>query len=407
MLDPEALKRTRALAGDGPALIALSGGGDSVALLHLLVAEFGARRLRAAIVDHALRDGSAQDAARALEFAEAQGVAGDVLTLSWAEGANHAQQAAREARYSALCAHARELGARVIAVAHNADDQAETIFMRAGAGSSWRGLAGMAATAPAPLWPEGRGLVLVRPLLGVRRAALRRYLQERGAAWIEDPANSNPLFERVRVRQRLAALEAAGLDATRLVRVAARLRAHADAIDEAAHALIQRAVTFADWRIVIHTNLWAGPQETRTRALAALIAAAGGAKHAPRSAEVVAIEQRIMAGAHKGSTHSGVAFAHHPDGVALEREQGAFMGRGARLPAEPPYVVLTPGVEAIWDGRFAARADASGWRIVRDGVHPVLERHDASGGEAAVPLLRPLALDHVAHVLGRVNDAQV
>ncbi|MBN8608446.1 MAG: tRNA lysidine(34) synthetase TilS [Caulobacterales bacterium] len=406
MLDRLTIERMHALAGEGPMLIALSGGGDSVALLHQLVAEFGAPRLRVAIVDHALREGSAHDAACALGFAQACGVAGEVLTLSWAVGENHAQQAAREARYAALCAHARKLAARVIAVAHNADDQAETVLMRAGAGSSWRGLAGMAAIAPAPLWPEGRGIVLARPLLGVRRAALRNYLKEQGGAWIEDPANANPMFERVRVRQRLAALEAAGFDPMRLVRVAARLRARADAVDKAAHALIQRAATFADWRIVIHAEAWKAPDEIRARALAALIAAASGAKHPPRSSQVAAIEQRIVTPAHKGSTHSGVVFAPHPDGVALEREQGAFMGRGAQAPAEPLHVALRPGVELVWDGRFAVLANAPGWRIVRDGVHPVLERCDAASAEAAVPTLRPLARDHVAHLLGCVNDAQ-
>jgi tRNA(Ile)-lysidine synthase len=407
MLDRLTIERTRALAREGPILIALSGGGDSVALLHLLVEAFGASRLRAAIVDHALRDGSALDSGRALGFAQALGVAGEVLTLSWVAGENHAQQAAREARYAALCTHARKLSARVIAVAHSADDQAETILMRAGAGSSWRGLAGMASIAPAPLWPEGRGIVLARPLLNVRRVALRRYLREQGGAWIEDPANANPIFERVRMRQRLAALEAAGLDPMRLVRMAARLREKADAVDAAADALIRRAATFADWRIVIHADAWSAPHEVRSRALAALIAAAGGAKHSPRLAQIAAIEPRIMAPSHKGSTHSGVAFAPHPDGVALEREHGAFMGRGAQAPAEPLFVALTPGHEVIWDGRYAVSADAAGWRIVRDGVHPVLDRRAPAALEFAAPVLRPLAREHVAHLLGRVNDAQV
>src|SRR5512145_1318327 len=201
MLDRLTIERMGAAAGDGPIQLALSGGGDSVALLHLMIDQIGAPRVRAAVVDHALRAGSAADARRAHAFARALGVEAAVVTLAWpSAGAKRAQRAARQARYAALCDRARAIGARVIAAAHTADDQAETVLMRAAAGSNWRGLAGMAPLAPVPLWPEGRGLVLARPLLGARREALRTMLRARGAEWIEDPANADPTFERVRAR---------------------------------------------------------------------------------------------------------------------------------------------------------------------------------------------------------------
>src|SRR5690606_29935538 len=156
--------------GGAPVLIALSGGGDSVALLHLLADRFGPQRLRAAIVDHALREGSAADARRAAGFAEALGVGADILTLSWEGRANRGQQAARAARYRALCAFAREKGLELIAAAHTADDQAETVLMRAAAGSGWRGLAGAAPLAFAPGWPGGGGSTPARPPAAARRS---------------------------------------------------------------------------------------------------------------------------------------------------------------------------------------------------------------------------------------------
>src|SRR5262245_12137425 len=119
MLDRLTIERMAAAAGEGPILLALSGGGDSVALLHLLVDHVGAARLRAGVVDHALRTGSADDARRAQGSARELGVETAVLTLAWApRGASRAQQAARQGRYALLCSHAHTIGARIIAAAH-------------------------------------------------------------------------------------------------------------------------------------------------------------------------------------------------------------------------------------------------------------------------------------------------
>src|SRR5512143_2920461 len=128
MLDRATVERIAAEAGGGPVLVGLSGGGDSAALLHLLKDQFGAHRLHAVIVDHALRVGSEADARRAVAFAQSLNVTAEILTLTWPEGANRAQQAARRARYQALSDVARAISARVIALGHTADDQAETVM---------------------------------------------------------------------------------------------------------------------------------------------------------------------------------------------------------------------------------------------------------------------------------------
>ena len=116
------------------------------------------------------------------------------MTLDWTSTEPRSQESARRKRYAALAAFARDQCAPIL-TAHTADDQAETVLMRARAGSGWRGLAGIAAEASAPVWPEGRGVSLLRPLLHARRAELRAYLTGRGVDWIEDPANINVRFE--------------------------------------------------------------------------------------------------------------------------------------------------------------------------------------------------------------------
>jgi tRNA(Ile)-lysidine synthase len=396
MLDRLTIERMRWAAGDRPVLVALSGGGDSVALLHFLVEELGAGSVRAAIVDHALREGSTADAGRAKSFAAALGVHAEVLTLIWPDGANRAQQAAREARYAALCACAREQKINVIAAGHNADDQAETVMMRAANGSSWRGLAGIAPFSFAPLWPEGRGVVLARPLLNARREELRAYLVDRGASWIEDPANANPTYERVRVRRRLSELEKQGFEPMRLVRLARRLRQRADELDAAALTLITRSANLEN-DVRVSRGSWRAPAEVRRRALSVLIAAASGASREPPSSVLEALELRVMAPAHRGSTHSGVVFQPTKDGVVLKREPAAIVGRADG--ASPlPHLMLVPGVETLWDGRYAVTASTPGLRLVPADTGYFTIVKDGEARDPAQDLtVRPLAAERIRH----------
>lgn len=401
MLDRLAIERTLAWTGDRPVLVALSGGGDSVALLHLLADELGAARLRAAVVDHALREGSAGDAQRAAASAQALNVPVEILTLRWESGANRGQQAARNARYRLICEYARAEGLNAIATAHTADDQAETVLMRAASGSTWRGLAGVAPFAFAPVWPEGRGIAVTRPVLGARREALRRFLRDQRAVWVEDPANADWKFERVRVRQRLAALEAEGFEPERLVRLAARLRRRSAALDTEARRLIAAAATI-EARIELEPAKWTdAPGEVRRRALAALVAAASGASREPSPADLDVIDKRVLHCDFRRFTHSGVEFTKSASGLVLQREAGAVLGRADGASSLAP-LALPANSEVIWDGRLGITALAPGWRVVPDRnreLHafkkgPDLNLYPQAPREIRV---RSLAAERVAH----------
>ncbi|MEH3117006.1 MAG: tRNA lysidine(34) synthetase TilS [Methylorubrum populi] len=212
-------------------LLAVSGGPDSTALMHAAARIDAAGRLRVATVDHGLRPGSAGEAAAVGRWAAELGLAHTVLTWDAPRRGSRIQAAARAARYSLLAGHAAEIGAERVLTAHTLDDQAETVLMRLIAGSGPAGLAGMRRERP--LAP---GIRLARPFLGLPKSGLVTYCEVHRLPFLRDPSNADERFARARLRRLLPLLEAEGLSAARLGRLAARA-----ARDEA--ALTQRAQT--------------------------------------------------------------------------------------------------------------------------------------------------------------------
>jgi len=171
-------------------LVAVSGGPDSVALLDLLSGCGEALGLELAVghVDHGIHPDSASLAEEVRGLAAEYGLA--FLGRRLALGPDATETAARAARYHALEAMRRRAGAHLIATAHHADDQAETVLMRVLGGSGPAGLAGMSSR---------RGRV-VRPLLPFRRDDLARHLQSIGRSGWADPANTDPRHLRAWIR---------------------------------------------------------------------------------------------------------------------------------------------------------------------------------------------------------------
>ncbi|MGE0786141.1 MAG: tRNA lysidine(34) synthetase TilS [Sandaracinaceae bacterium] len=183
------------LLGGERVLVAISGGPDSAALLHVLSRLAPELRLTlyAASVDHGLRASSIDDLAVARRLAEALHVPFAPLAVSVPEGASR-QAKAREARYAILQEHARAIGADRIAVGHTVEDQAETVLLRLARGASLIGLRGIA-----PQRDDG----VIRPLIDCRRADVRAHVDRFELPTIEDPSNADPRYARVRVRTRL------------------------------------------------------------------------------------------------------------------------------------------------------------------------------------------------------------
>ncbi len=184
---------------DGPVALAISGGSDSLALLHLTHdwATRTGRRLLVLTVDHRLRPEAKQEAQRVADLSAKLGH--PHKTLSW-ETPRASQAAARRARYELLAKAARELNAHCLLTGHTFDDVVETAMIRRRRGARGASIAGPVMAAPVPAWPAGRAVTLLRPLVQTARADLQAYLRSLGQDWVEDPSNTNPAYERVRVR---------------------------------------------------------------------------------------------------------------------------------------------------------------------------------------------------------------
>ncbi len=207
------------------AVVAVSGGPDSVCLLHALVRArrlLGIGALVAFHFDHRLRAGSGVDARSAGRRAAALGVPFVVRTATSAPARGESVEAwARTARYAALAEVREEFGANVAAVGHTSDDQAETVLLALLRGGGLESLAGMR--------PVTNGVV--RPLLDVTRAQTVDFCRALGLRPRRDPMNEDPAYLRAAIRTgALPALEAAVGRSVRptLVRTASLLREDAD-----------------------------------------------------------------------------------------------------------------------------------------------------------------------------------
>ncbi len=317
--------------------VAVSGGGDSVALLLLarVWAAGSGREIAAVTVDHGLRAGSAGEAADVAALCARIDVSHDVLNWRGWDGRGNLQDHARRARRGLIADWAQRRGIGAVALGHTLDDQAETVVMRLARGSGVDGLAAMAVASRAA------GVVWLRPLLGLRRADLRAWLAAEGVGWAEDPSNEDPGFSRVRVRRALGVLANVGLSAERLAETAGRMGRARAALDSAAADLARACVVEGEAGDVAldPAPMRAAPEEIRLRVLASVLMRVSGAIYRPRLVRLEALLAAIEAGRiGHGQTLHGCVLRRSGAGIAVRREPSAAAGR---VPAG-----------RRWDGRW-------------------------------------------------------
>ena len=273
------------IARKGALGLAVSGGSDSMALLHLACDWARAQDvpLAVATVDHGLRAGSADEAAQVGRVCAGLGLPHMILHWQGWQGQGNLQDAAREGRLGALAAWARAQGLGAVALGHTRDDQAETLLLRLARGSGVEGLAAMAEIS------HHHGALWLRPLLGQSRESLRAYLRARGVAWVDDPSNDNPAYDRVKARRALSALAELGLLPEGLAQTAARLRLAADSLHWAAERAVRDIARMDRGDVLIdRAGLAALPPDMARRIVAAALCHVSSAIYRPRLSALIA-----------------------------------------------------------------------------------------------------------------------
>jgi tRNA(Ile)-lysidine synthase len=368
-IDPAGLFSSLDLSGRRRVAVAVSGGGDSLALLILfrrfLEATHSPVEPVAVTVDHRLRPESADEARQVAGIAAGLGIAHRTMAWDAAKPAAGLSAAAREARHLLLAQAAREAGTDIVLTGHTLDDQAETLAMRRARGQG-RGEAGIA---PATLF-DWR-CWFVRPLLATRRAALRRFLAGLGQAWIDDPSNVNMASERARTR--------AALDEPGILRLAAEAEAagqrRADLGVRAAALIAAHARMPAPGLVRLDRRIAAEPDRAAAvYALRILLACTGGREHLPDEERGAALLGRM----------DGVNFrATLSRSVIDARRAAVFLLRERRGLPEPQ-----PAAPGLWDGRYRLEGAGAGETVMAAG--------EAGAGKVEAPADVPQSLADAA-----------
>lgn len=294
--------------------LAVSGGGDSLAMLHLAarLAPAHSIRLSAATVNHGLRDAAADEARMVAQTCADLNIPHQTLTWQRPPGAGNLQDQARRGRYRLMAEWAVAQQLDAVALAHTQDDVAETFLMRLSRRAGVDGLSSLSSAR------SDLGVWWHRPLLDVSRADLRAFLTRNGVSWADDPSNCDDSYLRVRARKALVELAPLGIDASVLADVAVNLTTARDGLRMVAFKASERAIQYVNGDLLIDiAAIREEHHETQRRIMASALMFVSGADYQPRAEKlwpfwVAVIDQAQQATLHGciGQSGNGIARIH-------------------------------------------------------------------------------------------------
>ncbi|MEP5761625.1 MAG: tRNA lysidine(34) synthetase TilS [Litoreibacter sp.] len=315
--------------------LAVSGGGDSMAMLHLQAvwAKVSGTQLYAATVDHGLRAEAVDEAKFVGNVCDKLEIPHAVLKWTGWDQTGNLQARARAARYALLAKWARDTECDAVCLGHTGTDVAENFLMRLSRSAGVDGLAEMS-----PKF-EREEMTFLRPLLGFSRVQLRDFLNRNEHAWCEDPSNDDDRYERVRMRKALSVLSNLGITEDNLRQVSKNLRGTKKSITGATRQLAEEVLDFRDGDICIaHEDYVSMDPEGKRRILAFALQWMAKTPYPPRAKSVADLDLTIA---------SNKPHTIHGCQVTFDRE------RTLRITREYNAVkTISSRSDEIWDNRW-------------------------------------------------------
>ncbi|MCX7567578.1 tRNA lysidine(34) synthetase TilS [Sulfitobacter sp. F26169L] len=315
--------------------IAVSGGGDSMALLHLF-ARWSVQTghpIAAVTVDHGLRPESRAEADGVAQMCRSLAVPHDILTWEKPKGAGNLAAAARDGRYTLMAHWASQRGIGGISLGHTLDDSAENFIMRLGRAAGVDGLSEMERCF------QRESVLFARPLGQHRREDLRKYLVRHEIHWVEDPSNDDPRYTRTKARRVLPALAEIGVTPGSIQHTATALRQAQSALAHYTRVEAERHVTQQAGDLLFPLSmLQTVPEDIRRRLWGAALQWVGSRAYPPRKFSVRDLECEL----HRKQrvTLSGCVIMKRQHHLRITREYNAVKN------------TCTP-TGALWDSRWA------------------------------------------------------
>lgn len=353
---------------DNPRIaLALSGGGDSMALAYLLRrwVQQNHGQLIAISIDHGLRPESYSESEWLRNFFSTISNI-DLVVLPWlGDKPEHGiQEAARGARYALLAEYCRTSGILHLFTAHHWQDQKETIAMRRLRESGEYGLAGMNAIR------DYEGVRILRPLLHIDKSRLQATLMQSYWPWLDDPSNANPAFERARLRQEEVKVEYAETH---------KLAVERDRLDRKAAHYLSHALTLQKGGYIEISMQEKTSAEVQAFAFSRLAQALSGADYAPQAERVLDCLS-LLQQSDKVRSLGNCLWKREKKGWILAREA-----------ANCPYIPVECGADLFWDKRYRCKVTARGKNLLlgplgENGLQKI-EKNELL--QALPPMVRP------------------
>lgn len=328
--------------------VAVSGGGDSMALVYLLIGwckDHGVD-LEALTVDHGLRAASNDEAIKVSKWLTTLGVSHHILKWLGNKPTANIQSEARQARYELMGDWCAEREITHLFLAHHMDDQAETFLIRLFRGSGVDGLSAMERISGLPV--AGKETMMVRPLLNIKKVRLLQTLKEVGQEWISDPSNENKDFTRVKVRALLESSDIDGLNSEKLSKTAEKMSRVRSLLDELTAKAYSKFVKFNPLGYVELNAKFVEDlhEEIALRLLAYIVKSVSGGDYVPRYEKLLSFYNNLKMKSFSGQTLSGCVIYQNKKGQYIfVREANAVKD----------VIKISSAKQYLWDNRFVVR----------------------------------------------------